>query len=109
MNQNQIDIFLERVKYETVDGVTHTLYPSVNANIEGVSRRPHVIYWFLDAGRWPGRLKKSCDVYNCISHYNEIRTRVGPLDDTSWGSGRAYSEKYGVSQSYISRVRRNAR
>lgn len=89
-----------------VDDVVHLVYRTVNSNVEGVTRRPHVVSWYLLHGRWPGRLKKTCSVPRCVTHYEEIRKVNEPLTDKSWGAGRAYAEKYNVSPTYISRLRK---
>lgn len=106
MTPEQTSEFASRLKNVEVDGIKHFVYPSVNANIAGVYRRPHVLYWYLDNVRWPGRLKKTCSVPRCVEHYEEIRKVTEPLEDDSWGAGRAYAEKFGVSESYVSRLRR---
>lgn len=105
LTNEQIEKFVSRLKNMVVDSENHTVYPTVNTNIEGVGRRPHVVLWYLTTGRWPGRLRKTCPVDRCILHYEEVSKIKEPLTDTSWGSGRAYAERYGVSPSYVSQRR----
>lgn len=106
LTNEQSEKFSHRLKNIMVDGQAHMIYPTVNTNIEGVGRRPHVVFWMLNNPGEPGRLRKTCPVDRCILHYEQVSKIKEPLTDTSWGSGRAYAERYGVSPSYVSRKRR---
>lgn len=112
MNQRQMETFRTRLR-AVGDCV---LYPSVNTNIPAmdgepaIKSRPHRVYFFTEWQRWPGRLEKYCDTPRCIKHYTEKEIPdPDDMTDSDWGSGRRYAAMYGVSEGYISRLRRMPR
>lgn len=75
--------------------------------------RAYKFYWYVMHGVWPGSLKKTCDVDNCVKHYKEQGFVLTPADVEAIKEAPAYhgvvtalAEKYGVSKARISKIRK---